>query len=74
MIIFQFWVVMKELSRGVVVLTFDLAVAFANSGMDWLTCVAIKIESEGLLRLAGWTCVSGRLAFIGLQVWSFVHK
>ena len=40
------------LSRGVVISTFDFAVAFAHCGMNGLAGVPIEVAREGGLRLA----------------------
>ena len=54
--------------------TLDFTVAFANRWMYGLTGVAVEVEREGVLRLAGGAGVPGRLPLVGLQVGSFVDR
>ena len=62
------------LSGGIVVATLDLAIAFANGGVNGLAGVAVEVEREGVFRLASGAGVPGRLTLVGLQVGSFVDR
>ena len=46
--------------------TLDFTVAFANRWMYGLTGVAVEVEREGVLCLAGGAGVPGRLTLVGL--------
>ena len=44
----------------------DLTVAFAHGGVNGLAGIAVEVEREGVLCLAGGAGVPGRLTLVGL--------
>jgi hypothetical protein len=62
------------LSRGIVVATLDLVVASADGVVDELVGHSIEVAGETVRCLATWTCETGGLAGILLEIGRLVHN
>ncbi|MEZ7914054.1 MAG: hypothetical protein QMC10_04910 [Macellibacteroides fermentans] len=54
--------------------TFDSTIADANSVVNGLMCVTIEVKGKAVFLTTFRACVPGGFAFVGLEVWRFVHS
>ena len=64
----------KILSGGVVIATFDFAVAATDGGMDGLVGLSIEVAGEAVGCLAARASEAGGFAGVLLEVGRFVHN
>ena len=67
-------VIKEVLFWWIVISTFDSTVTDANFRVDGLMCVTIEVKGKTLFLATFRTCVPGGFAFVGLEVWRFVHS